>query len=353
MYDYAKQHNWAKLKVGIVGTTAFLTVFFAVMFAGNIEKLFAPRVMVTAMADDVKGLREGSPVWFSGVEIGAVKKIEFTVQQKVRFVMMIAPDSLKYLKKDSRANILTLGLLGDKYVELTPGTKDAPALKPGEAISGITQTEINDVVQTSQESIAKITDFIVKLEEILKNIRQGKGTVTKFFKDPLLYDNLKETTDELKALAGKVNHGEGTVGRLLNEDNVYVDLSSSVEDIKLFAETLKGSEGTLNKLIKDPSLFDRFQRASESLDTFSHRLASSKGTLNKLIEDKRLYDNVTAASGKFNVILDKIDRGEGLAGSLVSDDELSKELSSTLEELNVLIRDIKENPDRYFKISIF
>ena len=70
MYDYVKQHNWAKLRVGIVGTAAFLTIFSAVMFAGNIEKLFAPRVMIIAMADDVKGLREGSPVWFSGVEIG-------------------------------------------------------------------------------------------------------------------------------------------------------------------------------------------------------------------------------------------------------------------------------------------
>lgn len=319
MYDYVKQHNWAKLKVGIVGTVAFLTIFFAVMFAGNIEKLFVPRVMIAAMAYDVKGLREGSPVWFSGVEIGAVRSIEFTIQQKVRFEMMIASDSLKHLKKDSRANIMTLGLLGDKYVEITPGTKEASALKPGDMLKGSTQVEINDVVQTSQESIAKITDFIGKLEEILNNISQGEGSVSKFFQDPSIYDNLNEATNELKALIGKIDNGTGTVSRLLNEDNVYVGLSSSVEDIKHFAETLKDSEGTLNKLI----------------------------------EDKRLYDNVTAASGTLNVILEKIDKGEGLAGSLVSDDELSKELKTTLEELNTLIKDIKKNPDRYFKISIF
>ena len=319
MYDYVKQHNWAKLKVGIIGTVAFLTVFFAVMFAGNIGELFTSKVMIAAMADDVKGLREGSPVWFSGVEVGAVKSIEFTIQHKVRFEMLIVSECLKYLKEDSKANILTLGLLGDKYVEITPGTKDASALKPGDTINVSTQIEINDVVQTSQASIAKITDFISKLEEILKNIRHDKGSVSKFFRDPSVYDNLKETTDELKALAGKAGHGEGTVARLLNEDEVYVDLASSVEDIKLFAETLKGSEGTLNKLI----------------------------------EDKKLYENITAASGKLNVILEKIDKGEGLAGSLVSDDELSKELRSTLEALNVLIRDIKENPKRYFQFSIF
>ena len=134
MYDYVKQHNWAKLRVGIVGTIAFLTMFVAVMFAGNIEKLFAPKVMITAIAQDVKGLREGSPVWFSGVEIGAVKSIEFTMERRVSYEMQLSADSLKYLKKDSKANILTLGLLGDKYVEITPGTIDAESLKPGDTI---------------------------------------------------------------------------------------------------------------------------------------------------------------------------------------------------------------------------
>lgn len=353
MYDYVKRYNWAKLKVGLVGTAAFLTIFFAVMFAGNIEKLFTPRVTITAMADDVKGLREGSPVWFSGVEIGVVRSIRFTMQHKVRFEMLIDSDSLRYLKKDSGANIMTLGLLGDKYVEITPGSNNAPPLQPGDTINANTQIEINDVVQTSQASIAKISDFIGKLEEILNKMQQGDGSAARFFRDPSLYENLRDTTNELKVFAEKAGQGNGTLGRLINEDDIYRDISSSISDIKLFADTLKSSEGTLNKLIEDPSLYDRFMQASASLDTFSRRLAASEGTLNKLIEDKELYENMTAASGRLGSILEKVDSGEGLAGSLVSDDELSKDLKVTLEELNILIKDIKENPDRYFKFSLF
>lgn len=353
MYDYVKQHSWAKLKVGVVITIALLIVFLSVMFAGNIEKLFVPRTEVYAMVEDVKGLRDGSPVWFSGVEIGAVNSIEFTGQHMVKVGMSIIADALKYLKKDSRANIMTLGLLGDKYVEITPGSNEAAGLKSGDTITGKTQIEIQDVVQTSQASIAKISDFVSSLEEILLRIEKGEGTISRFIQDPAVYDNLKDTISELTAVVKKMDAGDGTISRLLNEENLYIDLASSVKDIRLFARSLEGSEGSLNKLIKDPSLYDRFQKAAISLDAFTNKLATSKGTLNRLIEDESLYVNINSASEKLNRVLARIDNGEGLMGSLVKDDELSGELKATLRELNVLIKDIKENPKHYFKFSIF
>ncbi|RJR14693.1 MAG: MCE family protein [Nitrospiraceae bacterium] len=353
MYDYVKQHKWAKLRVGIVSTIALITILLAVMFAGNIEELFTPKVMIYAMVQDVKGLRDGSPVWFSGVEIGSVKHIKFTPDQKVRVAMTIEAESLKYLKKDSRANIMTLGLLGDKYVEITPGSHESEGLSAGGAVEGRTQTEIQDVVQASQDSIAKISDFVSKLEEILVKIEKGKGSISRFIQDPAVYENLKEAIGELTVLVRKIEDGEGTMGRLLSEDVLYNDLASSARDIRLFAQTLQKSDGTLNRLIQDPSLYDRFQKASTTLDSFTQRLATSKGTVNKLIDDDSLYENLNSASAKMNKVLDRIDNGQGLMGSLVKDDELSQELKATIRELNALIKDIKSNPDNYFRFSIF
>ncbi len=353
MYDYVRQHKRATIRVGLVITFALIVIFLSVMFAGSLEKFFVQKVTVNAMLGDVKGLRKGSPVWFSGVEIGAVKSIEFSVHRRIMVKMSIQADALKYLKKDTQANILTLGLLGDKYVELTPGSIETEGLQEGDILSGKTQIEIQDVVQTSQESIAKISDFVGMLEEILVRVEKGEGTVSRFIQDPAVYDNLKDALRELTVLVSKVEGGKGTMGRIINEDDLYVDLAASAQDIKLFAQSLKKSEGTLNKLIHETVLYDRFQKASESLDAFTRKLASSKGTLNKMIEDESLYDNVNEASEKLNRVLDRIDRGEGLVGSLVTDDELSQELKSTLRELSALVKDIKENPNHYFKFSLF
>lgn len=353
MSEYAKQLRWAKLKVGIVITIALVIVFLAVMFAGNIENFFAPRAVIYALVDDVKGLREGSPVWFSGVEVGSVQSIDFTIQQKIKVEMSILAGSLNYLKKDSTANILTLGLLGDKYVEISPGSRESGGLKVEDTIMGKTQTEIQDVVETSQESIAKISDFVNMLENIIVKIERGEGTVSKFLGDPAVYNNLKDAIAELTRLIKRIESGQGTVGRLLNEDGLYRDVSSAVEDVKLFAGELRNSEGSLDKFITDPSLYDRFQKAAGSLDAFAQRLEESEGTVGKLIDDKSLYENVNAASEKLGSLLERIDRGEGIAGSLVRDDELSQELKSTLKELNALMKDIKEHPGRYFKFSLF
>jgi phospholipid/cholesterol/gamma-HCH transport system substrate-binding protein len=331
MYDYVKQHRWATLRVGMVITMALLVIFLAVMFAGDIEKFFAPKLSIYAVVDDVRGLREGSPVWFSGVEIGSVRSIRFTIHNKIQVEMLIMAEALKYLRTDSRANILTLGLLGDKYVEITPGSKGAEDLRAGEIIRGRTPVEIQDVVETSQMSIAKIADFVDMLEKIIVKIERGEGSVAKFIQDPAVYDNLKEATGELKAVTKKIEQGQGTMGRLLNEDELYVDLASSARDIKLFARSLKESD----------------------LNIFTHKLATSRGTVNKLIEDESLYDNINSASENLDSVLARIDKGEGLMGSLVSDDELAEELKTTLRELNALIRDIKENPNNYFKFSVF
>lgn len=353
MYEYVKHIKWAKIKVGLVVTIALLIIFFAVMFAGNIERLFAPTSTLYAEFDDVKGLREGSPIWFSGVEIGTVKSINFLISRNIEVEMSIFSDTLKYLKQDSGAIILTLGLLGDKYVEITPGSANAFGLKTGDAIKGRTRTEIQDVVQTSQASIEKISEFVGMLQEIILKVDKGQGTISKFIKDPGVYDNLRDAINELSILAQKMESGKGTVGRLLNEDSLYVDLSSSVGDIKQFAQTLKDSEGTLGKVIKDPSLYDRFQKASVSLDEFTQKLASSRGTVNKLIEDDSLYNNINSVSINLNNLMEHIEKGEGIVGTLIKDEELSSELKITLIELNALIKDIKEDPNKYFKFSLF
>jgi phospholipid/cholesterol/gamma-HCH transport system substrate-binding protein len=319
MYDYIKQLRWAKLKVGIVITAALAIAFLAVMFSGNIERIFVPRSTIYATFSDVKGLREGSPVWFSGVEIGSVKKMRFTPERTIVVEMSIRTTTLSYLKKDSLADVLTLGLLGDKYIEITPGGKGSPGLAPGDTITGTSHAEIQDIVETGQKSIASLQAFITTLENVLVKIEKGEGTLSKFIKDPALYDNLRDATGELSALITKLKNSKGTVSRLLEEDDLYVDIAASAKDVRQFAD----------------------------------RLRTSDGTLNRLIEDERLYENFNEVSKRLNRILERIDRGEGFAGSLLKDKELTGELKTTLKEMSTLMKDIREHPKKYFKFSLF
>lgn len=328
MFDVKKQLMWSKLKVGVIITVTLILLLITVFFSGGIEKLLSPTIEIKAEIKNVKGLRTGSPVWLSGIEIGSVKRIELHPNHGTVVTMKVEKKSSPFIKKDSTATVQTIGLLGDKYVEISAGSVNSPPISQGDIIKGVEQIEINDIIKTGSEALQRITDFTGELEEFLKRLEKSMKGVTnsKFFTDSRLYDNLEETS------------------RLLA--SVLTDL--------------KESEGTIKKLINDPSLYDRILSATTSLDEFSKKIHKSEGTLKMLMEDPSLYHNIDTVSKKLNDILKKIESGEGMAGSLVSDKELDtdfkksiSEIKSLTKEINELVKDIKSNPKKYFKFSIF
>jgi len=326
MFDMKKQLTWSKLKVSLVITLALIALFIAVFFAGNIEDLFSPKVQIKAQIKDVRGLRKGSPVWISGIEVGSVKSIDLHTEYGTLVTMFINSNAAKFIKKDSKASVLTMGLLGDKYVDLSNGSPQAEIVKPGNVLEGATQLEIHDIVNASLVSLGKITDFMKKLENFIDKLDKSEGTIAKFLTDPALYNNVQEATK--------------TMSELLRD--------------------IKESQGTMKKLIEDPALYNKLLSTASSMEEFTRKIKEGSGTLKKLAEDPELYDNLNKASKQLSSILERIDSGEGVAGSLVRDRELSKEVRDTLGELKgsitefkELIKDIREHPKKYLKFSVF
>lgn len=326
MFDMKKQLLWAKLKVGVVITLALLTLFVTVFFAGNIQNLFSPKIQIKAEIKDIRGLRKGAPVWISGIEVGSVKNIDLNPEHGTLVAMLINKGAAKFIKKDSKASVLTMGLLGDKYIEISDGSAQAEPIKPGDMIQGTTQLEIQDIVNASSESIQKVTGFMDKFGSFIEKIEKGEGTIAKFLTDPSIYNNMRDTTKTLS----------------------------------MILKDFKESEGTMKLLMKDPSLYNKLLSTTSSLEEFSRKLNKGQGTLKRLAEDPQLYENLDTASKQLSLILKRIDSGEGVAGSLVKDKELDREMKDTLTELKTsvtefkeLIRDVREHPKKYFKFSVF
>jgi phospholipid/cholesterol/gamma-HCH transport system substrate-binding protein len=326
MGDMKKQLMWSKLKAGLVLTISLLLLVLVIFFAGGVEDLFSPTMELKAQLHDVRGLRRGAPVWVSGIEIGIVKDMRLDPVYGTLVTLAVRKSAIEYINKDSQASVMTMGLLGDKYVELSSGTSASGRLTPGDIILGTTQVEIKDLMQNTAESLERMTDVIKKLDSIITKIDDSEGTASKFLTDPSVYNNLKETTSSLAALT----------------------------------KTMENSRGSLKMLVEDPTLYQKMLAASSSIAEFGRKANEGSGTLRKLADDPSLYDDLDKTAKKLSVVVDRIDRGEGLAGSLVRDDGLSKELKETIVELKTLAaelssltKDIKEHPKKYFKFSIF
>ena len=387
MYDIKKELALSKLKVGIVITVALLTLLATVFFAGKIDNMLSPKALIKIDIRDVRGLRKGSPAWYVGLEVGSVKSIDLHPRYGTVVSVLIKRDVLGYLKKDTRATVQTMGLLGDKYIEFSSGSHDAPQLQAGDMVEGYTEIGVQDVIATGTESLRKLTNVAEQLGRFIDMIGEGEGTVPQLIRDPALYNNLKDASQRLSDLVAGLQDKKGTLGKLASDDLLYNKLLSATESVEALSYKLNTSDGTVNRLIEDSTLYDRLLGATTSLEEFSLKLSKGPGTLNSLAEDSTLYDrlvgattsleefslklskgpgtlnrfaedpdlyeNLRQASASLSSILKRIDSGEGTAGALIRDEKLAQELKDTIRELKELTADIKDNPKKYFKFSVF
>jgi len=326
MVDPKKQLQWSKLKVGLVLTVALLILVVAVFFAASIQDILTEKAELKIQFADVMGLRKGAPVWILGIEEGAVKSIRLSPSYGVIVTVSVNRRSLQFVSKDSHATIMTMGLLGDKYVELSAAPPGGEPIQPGEMIKGSAETGLKSVMETVGVAIDKIGQFIERVDNLVTKIEQGQGTIAKFLNDPTLYNSLTEASRHLSAV---------------------------LEDVR-------NSRGTMKLLIEDPSLYNKALATASATEEFSKKLNESVGTLKKLIEDPELYENLNKASSHLSSILEGIEKGKGMVGALTQNEELPKDLQDALVELKklsteieALAKDIKEHPKKYFKFSLF
>jgi len=353
MFDRGKQLRWSKLKIGLVITIALILLLLSVFFAGNIQEFFIRKVELKAQIQDVAGLRRGAPIWIHGTEVGYVKNIKLNPVYGTLVTMEIDRNVLSFIKEDSTASVMTMGLLGDKYIEISAGAPQAPPIRPGEMIKGAAQIELKDVMATAATSIEKMDEFISKLDRLVTKIEQGQGTIAKFISDPALYDNLNKDTKAISLLFEDLRNARGTLKMLIEDRSIYDRILTAATSLEEFSKKINERHGTLQKLVEDPSLYNQTLTAVSELEEFSKKLKEGKGTLEKLINDPELYENLDKGATRLSSILEKIEEGRGLVGAFIKDEELAKELKDTVIQLKDLMKDIKEQPKKYFKFSIF
>jgi len=337
----------------MVITLALLVLFLTVFFAGGIERMFSPKVELQAQIQDVKGLRNGSPVWLSGIEIGSVKEIKLHPDHGTLVTLSIKKSALPFVRKDSHVSVLTIGLLGDKYIELSAGSQQAGPAGSGDTLKESPQIELKEIMETSATSIQKMTEFLKKVESLVSKIDTGHGSMAKLISDPALYDNLAEATKTLSLAVKDLRVARGSLKLLIEDPSLYNKMLAAASSLEDFGKKLNDSSGTIGKLIEDPSLYNRMLATSSSMAEFSRKLNEGSGSLRRLAEDPVLYENLNKASLQLSSILERIDRGEGVAGKLVGDQELAAELAQIIEQTRELVKDMRENPRRYFTINLF
>ncbi len=287
-FDEGTLKNYKQeIKIGLflaIGLTILAIFIFVV---GDFSRMFKQKgYIVYTQFDSVAGLERKTVVRMAGVKVGVVDTIRLK-GNKAEVALDINPDI--EISRDSRATLASLGLLGEKYIEIVPGVEDI-LVQPGGTIGslppvsfdqlGIILSSVGDDVKSTSKALRDLLgegEARVNIKEILQNLSSVSAELNDFFSEskPLLTKSLEKSAQAIE------NFEHNVTSLSENLDELIGLLKDTVEENRA---GLKGNLDGIRELISKTE--EALKSLSESLD----KINKGKGTLGKLIEDPELYE---------------------------------------------------------------
>lgn len=253
-----------------VGLFILLGIIFLVggiLMIGNIHSTFKKQITVVAFFDDISGLQSGNNVWFSGVKIGTVGKINFYEESQVEVEVKINEKAQEYIRKNAKIKIGSDGLIGNRILVIYDGSSRVRPVENGDTLKVEKTFSQDDMINTLQENNVNLLSITQAVKTLSSNILAGKGTLGKLVSDDKLYNNLEEASASLRNASdgatrlihslNKFSAGlnqEGTLAHeLVNDTVVFSSLKASAKQVQLLADSANALMNSLQAAQRDSS----------------------------------------------------------------------------------------------------
>ena len=369
--------SFRQIRVGIFVLLAIAVLVFLVLNASGDINPFSRKLHLRARFGDANGLREGSEVRLAGVRVGKVEKIVLLEPSPVpgapRVEAQMTVDSTidgrpanERIRSDSQAQQGSPSLLGNEMlINITPGTAVGQPVQDGALLPGSSSNTVNDFATSGTDLAQRLSKLSDEINSMVRDVKEGKGTVGRLFSDEALYNNLNATIRETEDVMREIRGGRGSAGRFINDPELYNNANAIANQLRLIGDDLRAGRGTAGKLLTDDQLYIRINRTADRLDRSVDQINlmiadvnAGRGTLGKLIKDEQMYNDARAAIARFNTTAERIDtmvsaaqRGEGTVGKLLTDEALYSNVNQLSSEGVKLIYDFRQNPKKYLTIK--
>ena len=309
-----------ELKIGLVFIASVGIFFWGLNFLKGTDILSKKRFYY-AVYDKIDGLDQANAVMVNGLKIGQVNRLSFLPGTSKIVAELYIKNNID-IPKNSVAHIYGTDLLGSKAVEIILGDDTAFA--------------------------------------------QSRDTLTALIESSLM-NQLNEQVEPLKkkavALINSVDSVMSVIQSIFNE-KTRSSLNTSIENIKKTLQNLEGASSNVNEILKTEkskinsimtnldSITLNLKENGDNITTILTNFAQLSDSLNNADIPQTLKDANTAINN-INDIAEKINRGEGTIGQLFTNDSLYIQLEKSTSNLNKLLEDLRLNPKRYVKFSLF
>jgi phospholipid/cholesterol/gamma-HCH transport system substrate-binding protein len=308
----------SQVRVGILIVVSLLVLVYGIYQVGRLFDVFATRYPLVTFIENSGGMMPGAPVTLAGQRVGQVDEIRFIPveervgQANIRVRLSVNRNVQEQIRADSRASLRTQGLLGDRYIDIAPGSPATPMLVAGDVLPTEPALDYEQVLETAARTLEDVEMIVADLQVTSARLAAGEGD--------RLYERMTAATTELAGLLATVNRADGTMARL----------------------------------IRDPSMYDQMERALARLDTLGLAVLAGEGTLGRLIHDDALYEGLMGTVGRVDTALvgmegwiQRMVEADGTIARLIEDPELYDQFLRVVVDIQNLIRDIRDEPRAY------
>ena len=299
-----------RLQIGIWMLAAFALLLWATLQSGEL-KVFGREERLRLAFPSVGGLEEGATVRLNGVPVGHVRDI--SLKQGANDVIVelgVKFGTRARLHGGAAAQITSVGLLSELYVELDGGDLARPAIRD--------ESEIRVGTVADPQAMFKKLDTIA--------------------------DSLDVALSNLTGASRNLMRGKGTVGRLVQDDRLYeqmVELSRTANEL---ATRMNENQARVS---------DRLLSLASSMDSLTQRMQHGEGSVAQLINSGEVHRNLASSTARADSMLSAIASGQGTLGRLYADSTLYDDTKALMASMKRLMSEIEKNPKKYFKFSVF
>ncbi len=310
-----------EVKVGVIFVVATAILIWGLMYLKGLELLKTSRTFY-AVYEQVNGLTAANPISIKGLKVGQVKKLYFNPQNPQQIIVELYVLGDYPIPKNSSARIFSSSLLGAPEVEIVPGNSKELA-QSGDTLFAQTEATLGQEVNKQLLPLkTKAENLIGSIDSIAVIVQQVLNKNTR--------ENLVDAIEHVKQALGNIAHTTQNLDTLMTSQRN--NLSKIIRNVESISNNLQQNNDKINNILTN------FSNLSDSLA--KARIPYTIATVNKAVTD-------------LDSVLLKINNGEGSIGQLLNNEQLYKEVEKAARDLNLLLEDIKANPAKYVKVSVF
>ena len=313
------------MKISRLFWIGFIFIVFSVVFIGGLLylqeiSLRKSNYTFTVLFENVQGLHMGDQVDMLGKKIGKVSQTRIK-GQKIAVELSIDNSFSFSIPIDSKIEVKSEGLIGSKFISITPGFNRKDFILPGATVEGLREFDFTELTP----------DIVPMTHDLSAFARQLKSTLGDDEKN-----NIQMTLKNMESFSTNLSQF------ITNHQNIISD-----EDKNNFQTTIRNLRELSNELKN--SMTGEMKKIDEILNNIKI-MTDEPGKIDKVID--KLYastKSINAMSLQLEGILLKIDSGEGTLGKLVNEDSLHESMNNLVNDLRSVVKDFKSNPTKYMK----